>query len=119
MGFNTWNKFACNIHEDLVKGMAHAVIDSGLHKLGYNYINLDDCWAITRNETGYIVEDRTAFPSGMASLVDYVHDIGLKFGLYSDAGVRTCAFRPGSLGYEVQDAAMYAEWKVDYLKVPW
>jgi alpha-galactosidase len=118
MGFNTWNKFACDIHEDLVKSMAHAMIDSGLYKLGYEYINLDDCWAVTRNETGYIVEDPMAFPSGMAALVDYVHDLELKFGLYSDAGVRTCAIRPGSLGYEVNDATMYAEWKVDYLKVP-
>jgi alpha-galactosidase len=117
MGFNTWNKFACNIQEDLVKEMAHAIVDSGLHKLGYEYINLDDCWQITRNETGYIVEDPHAFPSGMASLVEYVHDLGLKFGLYSDAGLRTCAIRPGSLGYETKDATLYAEWGVDYLKV--
>lgn len=117
MGFNTWNRFACNIHEDLVKEMAQAMVDSGLHKLGYQYINLDDCWQITRNESGYIVEDPHAFPSGMDSLVDYVHDLGLKFGLYSDAGLRTCAIRPGSLGYETQDATIYAEWGVDYLKV--
>jgi alpha-galactosidase len=118
MGFNTWNKFACDIHEDLVKGMADAMVDSGLHNLGYKYINLDDCWAVTRNETGYIVEDSIAFPSGMAALVDYVHGLKLKFGLYSDSGVRTCAIRPGSLGYEVQDATMYERWRVDYLKVP-
>ncbi|MFM7679788.1 MAG: hypothetical protein ACKO83_13155 [Roseiflexaceae bacterium] len=63
------------------------------------------------------MEDPLAFPSGMTALVEYVHDLGLKFGLYSDAGVRTCAIRPGSLGYEVQDATLYAEWTVDYLKV--
>ncbi|KAG7342862.1 alpha-galactosidase [Nitzschia inconspicua] len=116
MGFNTWNKFACDIHEDLVKDMAHAMVDSGLDKLGYQYINLDDCWQITRNETGYIVEDPNAFPSGMASLIAHVHDLGLKFGLYSDAGLRTCAIRPGSLGYETKDAVLYAEWEVDFLK---
>jgi alpha-galactosidase len=117
MGFNTWNKFACDIDENIIRTIAKAMVDSGLKDLGYEYINLDDCWAMSRNETGFIKEDMQGFPSGMHSLVEYVHSLGLKFGLYSDAGTHTCAKRPGSLGYETKDAATYKQWKIDYLKV--
>lgn len=116
MGWNSWNRFNCDIHEDLIKDIVQAAKELGLDKLGYVYINLDDCWQISRNKTGYIVEDRKAFPSGIPALAQYIHDEGMKFGLYSDAGLFTCQKRPGSLQYEAQDAAIYKEWNVDYLK---
>eukprot|EP00536_Pseudo-nitzschia_multiseries_P006913 jgi/Psemu1/324528/estExt_fgenesh1_pg.C_1530020 len=116
MGWNPWNLFGCDINEKLVEEMAGAMVDSGLHDLGYNYINLDDCWQRSRNETGYIQEDPVLFPSGIASLAETIHDLGLLFGLYSDSGLLTCQGRPGGLGHEAQDAALYANWGVDYLK---
>lgn len=115
MGFNTWNKFGCNIDEQLARDTADAVVEKGLDKLGYEYLNLDDCWQVARDNDSRIVVD-PKFPSGMKALADYVHEKGLKFGLYSDAGFATCAGRPGSLGYEEIDAKTYAEWGVDYLK---
>ena len=117
MGFNTWNKFGCNISEKLAKDTADAMVEKGLLELGYEYLNLDDCWQVDRDEkTHVIIEDPERFPSGMKALADYVHSKGLKFGLYSDAGYKTCAGRPGSLGYEQIDADTYASWGVDYLK---
>lgn len=116
MGWNSWNKFHCEIQEDLIKDVAQAAIDLGLKDAGYSYINLDDCWQISRDDNGNIQEDRDRFPSGMAALSEYIHSLGLKFGLYSDAGVKTCQKRPGSLGYETQDAQKYKEWNIDYLK---
>lgn len=116
MGWNSWNKFACDIQEDLIKDIANAMIDLGLKDVGYEYVNLDDCWQISRNSSGYVQEDPDAFPSGIRALRDYIHSLGLKFGLYSDAGIWTCQRRPGSLGYERKDAAIYKEWKIDYLK---
>ena len=116
MGFNTWNTFACDIEEELIHDMVHTLYHLGLKDLGYTYINLDDCWQVSRDEDGHIQEDRKAFPSGIAALSDYVHSFGFKFGLYSDAGYYTCQRRPGSLGYEKQDAEMYAKWNIDYLK---
>ena len=117
MGWNSWNHFGCNIHQDLIQQTAHALVNLGLDKAGYRYINLDDCWQRQRNETGYIQEDFDKFPSGIPALRDYVvESLGLQFGLYSDAGIRTCQGRPGGLGYETQDASTYAAWKIDYLK---
>eukprot|EP00696_Hemimastix_kukwesjijk_P010937 gnl/Hemi2/2375_TR839_c0_g1_i1.p1 gnl/Hemi2/2375_TR839_c0_g1~~gnl/Hemi2/2375_TR839_c0_g1_i1.p1 ORF type:complete len:396 (-),score=132.17 gnl/Hemi2/2375_TR839_c0_g1_i1:65-1228(-) len=116
MGFNTWNHFGCGIDEQLIRNTADAMVSSGLAAAGYVYVNLDDCWQINRTADGTILEDKTKFPSGMKALADYVHSKGLKFGLYSDAGYLTCQRRPGSLGYEHQDAATYASWGVDYLK---
>lgn len=100
----------------LVRDTTDAIVASGLLDLGYTYLNIDDCWQVSRDGNGKIVEDPKAFPSGMKALVDYVHSKGLMFGLYSDAGFYTCAGRPGSLGYEEIDAKTYAEWEVDYLK---
>jgi len=116
MGWNSWNRFHCDIHEDLIQDTVQAAKDFGLDKLGYVYVNLDDCWQKSRNKTGYIIEDHKAFPSGIPALSQYIHDQGMKFGLYSDAGLFTCQKRPGSLKYETQDAAIYKEWKIDYLK---
>jgi len=116
MGWNSWNKFACNINEDLIKSTIDTLVDTGLVAAGYKYINLDDCWQISRDKNNVIVPDPKAFPSGIKALADYAHSKGMKFGLYSDAGSNTCQGRPGSLGYEEIDAKTYAEWGVDYLK---
>lgn len=86
MGWNSWNTFACNINEQIVKDMADKIQELGLDKLGYKYVNLDDCWqAVDRAEDGHVVVDKN-FPSGMKSLADYMHSKGLLFGLYSSAG---------------------------------
>lgn len=84
-------------------------------RFGYQYVNIDDCWAESRDNKNNVQPDKKAFPD-FQSMIDYVHSKGLKFGLYSDAGTKTCAGRPGSLGYESEDASAYAHWKVDYLK---
>lgn len=97
--------------------MANTLVSTGLRDKGYVYVNLDDCWQISRNSvTKEIVADIEKFPSGIPALAAYVHSLGLKFGLYSDAGTMTCQKRPGSLGYEEIDAQTYARWGVDYLK---
>ncbi len=119
MGWNTWNKFACNVSEDLVRGMADAVVKSGMKQAGYQYVIIDDCWQVGRDREGNILPDPQRFPSGMKVLGDYIHSLGLKFGIYSDTGSKTCAGRPGSRGYEFQDARQYAAWGVDYLKYDW
>lgn len=117
MGWNSWNTFRCDgLTEQLVKEIADIVAENGMKEAGYEYINIDDCWQIGRDENGKIIVDSLKFPSGMKSLIDYVHSKGLKFGIYSDAGVMTCQRRPGSYGYEEMDAQTYAEWGVDYLK---
>ncbi len=119
MGWNSWNKFACDVSESLIRDMADAAVTSGMKDAGYEYIVIDDCWQVGRDEKGNILPDAKRFPSGMKALADYVHSKGLKFGLYSDAGTGTCQDRPGGRGYEFQDARQYAEWGVDYLKYDW
>lgn len=119
MGWNSWNKFGCNVSEQLIRETADAMVASGMKDAGYLYVVIDDCWQVSRDGQGRIVADPERFPSGMKALADYVHDKGLKFGLYSDAGARTCEGRPGSNGYESLDAATYAAWGVDYLKYDW
>lgn len=119
MGWNSWNKFGCDVSEDLIKGVADAMVETGLRDAGYIYLVIDDCWQIDRDENGNILADDERFPSGMKALADYVHGKGLKFGIYSDAGTNTCQGRPGSRGYEFQDARAYASWGVDYLKYDW
>lgn len=117
MGWNTWNHFACNINETVIKSAAFALVNSGLSKLGYNYVNIDDCWPLkNRNAQGQIVPDPSKFPSGMNALASYVHSLGLKLGIYSDAGNLTCAQYPGSLHHETVDANTFASWGIDYLK---
>jgi alpha-galactosidase len=119
MGWNSWNKFGCNVDEKMIRDMADGMVASGMKDAGYTYIVIDDCWQVSRDPQGNIVPDPKHFPSGMKALADYVHSKGLKFGLYSDAGTKTCAGRPGSRGYEYQDARQYAAWGVDYLKFDW
>lgn len=119
MGWNTWNKFACNIDEKLIRQAADQMVSTGLKDAGYTYIVIDDCWHGNRDSLGFIHEDKQRFPSGMKALADYIHSKGLKFGIYSDAGSKTCGGRPGSRGHEYQDAITYASWGVDYLKYDW
>jgi alpha-galactosidase len=119
MGWNSWNKFGCKIDEITVREAADAMVASGMRDAGYQFIVIDDCWQVDRDSKGNIIVDGKAFPSGIKALADYVHSKGLKFGIYSDAGTKTCAGRPGSWGYEFQDARQYAEWGVDYLKYDW
>jgi len=119
MGWNSWNKFGCDVSETLIKGMADAIVATGMKDAGYQYVVIDDCWQVSRDAQGRIVPDLVRFPNGMKALADYVHAKGLKFGIYSDAGAKTCEGRPGSNGYEAIDAAQYAAWGVDYLKYDW
>jgi alpha-galactosidase len=119
MGWNSWNKFGCDVSEKLIKEMADALVSTGMKDAGYRYIVIDDCWQVKRDERGRIVADADRFPSGIKALADYIHSKGLKFGIYSDAGTGTCQGRPGSHGYEPIDARTYAEWGVDYLKYDW
>jgi alpha-galactosidase len=119
MGWNSWNKFACNVSEKLIKETADALASTGMKDAGYEYLVIDDCWQVSRDAKGDIVADPKRFPSGIKALADYVHSKGLKFGIYSDAGTKTCQGRPGSKNYELQDARQYAGWGVDYLKYDW
>jgi alpha-galactosidase len=119
MGWNSWNTFACNVDEKMIREMADAMVATGMKDAGYLYINIDDCWHGQRDEKGFIHPDKKLFPSGMKALADYVHAKGLKLGIYSDAGNKTCAGRPGSRGHEYQDAITYASWGIDYVKYDW
>ncbi|CAH9088332.1 unnamed protein product [Cuscuta europaea] len=118
MGWNSWNHFACNIDENMIKETADALVSSGLAKHGYRYVNIDDCWAeIHRDDQGNLLPKNSTFPSGIKALADYVHSKGLKLGIYSSAGYYTCSkTMPGSLGHEEQDAKTFANWGIDYLK---
>jgi alpha-galactosidase len=120
MGWNSWNKFACkDVNEQVIRASADAIAANGMKDAGYQYVVIDDCWQTGRDASGNILADPQKFPSGIKALADYVHSKGLKFGIYSDAGMKTCAGRPGSIGHEYQDARQYAEWGVDYLKEDW
>ncbi|XWS68399.1 hypothetical protein CRYUN_Cryun04dG0086700 [Craigia yunnanensis] len=116
--WNSWNHFHCEINETMIKETADAMVSSGLSALGYEYINLDDCWAeLNRDSKDNLVPKASLFPSGMKALADYVHNKGLKIGIYADAGTLTCSKKmPGSLGHEQQDANTFASWGIDYLK---
>ncbi|MCB0718560.1 MAG: glycoside hydrolase family 27 protein [Bacteroidetes bacterium] len=119
MGWNSWNTFGCNINEKVIREAADYMVSSGMKDAGYRYVNIDDCWHGERDARGFIRPDPDRFPSGMKAVADYVHSKGLKLGIYSDAGAKTCAGRPGSRGHEYQDALTYADWGVDYLKYDW
>ena len=117
MGFNDWNAFGCNVDEQLIKQTADYFVSSGLKGAGYNYVNIDDCWMThDRDAAGKLVPDPVKFPDGISGTADYVHSLGLKLGIYEDAGTATCAGYPGSLGHEAVDAQTFADWGVDYLK---
>lgn len=114
MGWNSWNHFACEVSDAVVRAQADAMVNSGMKSAGYLYILIDDCWQGTRGAAGYI-RPNAKFPD-MKALADYVHRKGLKIGIYSSPGPKTCGGYMGSYGYEEQDARTYAEWGMDYLK---
>jgi len=117
MGWNSWNQFACDISETTIKQAADRIIELGLDKLGYNYVNIDDCWMLVdRTDDGHMQPDPVTFPNGMKAVGDYIHSLGLKFGIYSSAGTLTCQGRAASLDHEFVDAQDFATWGVDYLK---
>jgi len=118
MGWNSWNTFGNNINETVVRETADALVSSRLKDFGYNYIVIDDCWSIKdrRDGNGDLIADPEKFPNGIKALGNYVHDKGFKFGIYSDAAEKTCAGYPGSLGFEEQDAHLWASWGIDFLK---
>ncbi len=119
MGWNSWNKFQGRVSEQLIREIADAMATNGMKDAGYQYVNIDDLWQGERDADGKIQADAKRFPSGIKALADYVHSKGLKLGIYSDAGAKTCGGRPGSRDHELQDAKTYAEWGVDYLKYDW
>jgi alpha-galactosidase len=117
MGWNSWNHFGCKITDAIVRAQADAMIATGMRAAGYEYVNIDDCWEGKRDSQGFI-HPNSKFPD-MKSLADYVHSKGLKLGIYSSPGPRTCAGFEGSYGHEQQDAETYAQWGIDYLKYDW
>jgi len=119
MGWNSWNNFGCDVDEKLIRETADAIVAGDMKAAGYEYVVIDDCWQGERDSLGFIRPDPKRFPSGMKALGDYIHSKGLKFGIYSDVGAKTCGGRPGSRGYEYQDAKTYASWGADYLKYDW
>ena len=117
MGFNTWNTFGANINEQMMMEITDVIVEQGYRDAGYRYVVIDDCWSLReRNEAGELVADPEKFPHGMKYLADYIHSKGLKFGMYSCAGIRTCAGYPSSFDHEYQDARTFASWGVDFLK---
>lgn len=117
LGWNSWNTFTWDINEQLIRDVADVFVSEGYLAAGYEYIVIDDCWSLKeRDASGNLVADPDKFPSGMRALSDYIHSKGLKFGMYSCVGTHTCAGYPGSFEHEFQDAALFSEWGVDYLK---
>jgi alpha-galactosidase len=121
MGFNNWNSTHCRaeFNEAMVKGIADIFVSKGLKDAGYTYVNLDDCWALPqRDANGKLVPDPVRFPNGIKAVADYVHAKGLKIGIYTSAGTKTCdtVGLPGALGHERSDAQQFADWGIDYLK---
>ncbi|KAJ5288242.1 hypothetical protein N7478_003928 [Penicillium angulare] len=120
MGWNTYNHYSCSPNETIVKSNAKALIDLGLADLGYRYVTTDCGWTVAnRTAEGSLTWNETLFPSGFPALGEYIHDLGLLFGVYEDAGIRSCQTsieQAGSLSYEAQDAALFTSWKIDALK---
>ncbi|GIZ36689.1 hypothetical protein CKM354_000015700 [Cercospora kikuchii] len=119
LGWNSWNAYFCDVDEAKILQAANAMVDLGFKNAGYEYVVLDDCWAVKESRdpvTNRIMPDLNKFPDGMKGLADKVHALGFKYGMYSSAGTQTCASYPASLGNELLDAETFAEWGVDYLK---
>ena len=128
MGWSSWNTFALNINEDLIRQQADAMHSSGLQEAGYRYINIDDGYWLGRGDDGRLKLNPMRFPGGMRALVDYIHSLGLKAGIYSDAGDNTCGsgnrqawgLGVGFVGHEEQDCQLYfGDWDFDFIKVDW
>lgn len=117
MGWNSWNEYECAINETVFLTVGELLVSLGLKDLGYNYVNIDDCWSDKEkkrdNVTGKILPDYTKFPQGIKHTADEIHKLGLKLGIYSDAGSLTCGGFAGSLGHEELDAKTWAEWGID------
>ncbi len=117
MGWNSWNTFGAEINEKLVMSITDTIVEQGYKEAGYEYVVIDDCWSLReRNEEGKLVPDPKKFPHGIKAVADYVHSKGLKFGIYSCAGILTCAGYPASYDHEYEDAQLFADWGVDFLK---
>ncbi len=125
MGWNSWNSFGCNLDEALIKQIADTFVSSGMQAAGYQYVNLDDCWMDGRDSNGKLRWNATKFPDGIPALAEYVHNKGLKLGIYEAANTTTCVgnneivsktIAVGSLGHETTDAQTFASWGIDYLK---
>lgn len=117
MGWNSWNTFGVDITEELIFQIADTMAEQGYREAGYEYLVIDDCWSLkARDQNGNLAADPVKFPHGMKAVADYVHSKGLKFGIYSCAGILTCAGYPSSYDHEFQDAKLFAEWGVDFLK---
>lgn len=117
MGWNSWNTFGHGINESIVMQIADTMVEKGFKDAGYEYVVVDDCWSLKlRTRDGMLVADPEKFPNGMKYVADYVHGKGLKFGIYSCAGLKTCGGYPGSYGHEYTDAETFAQWGVDFLK---
>ena len=114
MGWNSWNHFAGKVTDADVRAAADALVSSGMRDAGYIYVNIDDTWEGQRDAQGFI-QTNSKFPD-MKALADYVHSKGLKLGIYSSPGPKTCGGYVGSYGHEEQDAKSYAKWGIDYLK---
>ena len=129
MGWASWNNYRVEINEDIIKAQADAMVSSGLRDVGYSFINIDDGFYGGRDEEGNLLAHPVRFPSGMKSLAQYIHSNGLYAGIYSDAGINTCASfwdkdtigaGMGLYGHEVQDLTLYLkEWNYDFIKVDW
>ena len=118
MGWNDWSYYQCDMDEQTILGNAHALVSSGLAAKGYDTVTTDDCWmAQSRDSAGNLVPDPVKFPDGMAYVGSQLHKLGLKFGIYEDAGTSTCGGFPGSLDHWQQDADLFAKWQVDYVKL--
>lgn len=116
MGWNSWNTFGSHINEELIMEITDKIVSEGYQQAGYEYVIIDDCWSLKERVDGKLVADPQLFPHGMKALSDYIHSKGLKFGMYSCAGFKTCAGYPSSYGHEFEDARQFAQWGVDYLK---
>ena len=117
MGWNSWNHYGCDINEQVIKSNAQRILDLGLDRYGYKYVNIDDCWLLAnRDSNNHIIVDPIKFPKGMKDMGDYLHSQGLLFGIYNSAGTMTCQRLAGGLTYEQIDAFDYASWGVDYFK---
>src|SRR6266852_96102 len=118
MGWNSWNKFHGRVDDAAVRGIADAMVSSGMKDVGYLYVNIDDTWEGEQRDGKGNIQSNRKFPD-MKALADYVHGKGLKIGIYSSPGPNTCAGYEGSYGHEEQDARIYAAWGIDYLKYDW
>ncbi|MBU6424278.1 MAG: glycoside hydrolase family 27 protein [Chloroflexi bacterium] len=119
MGWNSWNRFQTDIDERLVRETAEAMVETGMRDAGYRYVVIDDGWVAAERTASGDLEPNDRFASGIPRLADAIHALGMRFGIYTDAGTRTCAGFLGSLGFEFRDARRFAEWGADCVKIDW